>query len=225
MFRLLHRILPLMLAFLPVLLVPVQARGQAGDTVCVGGVSTWQVVDVPGDSYVWELYNDVTSINLATDPGNCPATDAYFVGGVNTGDSVNVMCLQPGTYFIKVTATNQCPTNNLKVGMIVVEECYSYAEFRPHADICEGDTAWMTVDITGAPGPWTITYTDGTTTWTVSNITTTPYSFPLPVIPGAPGATYWITSVSNPYMTNYDPSLPVTLTVKPKPITSPIIRY
>lgn len=214
-----------MLAFVLVVLALANARAQ-GDTVCVGSVSTWQVVDVPGDSYTWELYNDVVGINLAVVPGNCPASQAYFVGGVNTGDSVNVMCEEPGVYFIKVTAVNGCPTNNLKLGKIVVEECLSYAVFEEPGEICEGDTDSLTVVISGAPGPWDITYTDGTNTWPVTGITTSPYTFPLNPTPTVPETyTYWITEVSNPYMTNYTPSASVTLIVKPRPVTSPITRY
>ena len=225
MIRLQHTIFRLLLVFLLALAGMAQARAQ-GDTVCVGGTSTWLIEAVPGDSYVWELYNDVNGINLAVVPGNCPVSEAYFVGGVITGDSVNVMCLEPGTYFIKVTATNGCPTNNIKVGRIVVEECLSYAELLPPEEVCEGDTAMFTVNITGAPGPWDITYTDGTNTWTVTGITSSPYTFPLIPTPTVAGPyTYWITSVSNPYMTNNTPGDPVTLIVKTKPVTSPIYRY
>lgn len=218
-----HTILRLMLVFIPVLLFLAQTRAQ-GDTVCAGETSTWQVVEVPGDTYTWELYNDVTDINFATDPGNCPPTEAYFTGGVNTGDSVNVMCLVPGIYFIKVTATDSC-SMNLKVGKITVEECYSYATLLEPGTVCSGDTAMLTIEITGASGPWVVTYTDGTTTWT-ENITSSPHTFPLIPTPTVQGAyQYWITSVSNPYMTNDTPGDPVTLIVKPKPVTSPIYRY
>jgi hypothetical protein len=217
-----HTILRLLLVFIPALLVMAQARAQ-GDTVCVGQTSTWVIVD-EGDTYTWELYNDVTGINFAVDPGNCPPAEAYFVGGVNTGDSVNVMCLVPGTYFIKVTATDSC-SMNLKVGRIVVEECLSYATFLDPDPVCSGDTAMLTVGITGAPGPWVVTFTDGTTTWTI-DVTVSPYTFQLIPTPTVPGSyQYWITSVSNPYMTNNTPGDPITLIVKPKPVTSPIYRY
>jgi hypothetical protein len=109
--------MPLLLVFIPVLLFLAEARAQ-GDTVCVGETSVWVIEEDVGVDYYWELYNDVDNINLAIVPGNCPPTDAYFVGGVNTGDSVEVMCLQPGTYFIKVTATDTC-TNNIKVGKLL----------------------------------------------------------------------------------------------------------
>jgi hypothetical protein len=221
----LHTIWRLLLVFIPALLVLAQARAQ-GDTVCVGQTSIWVVEDVPGDTYTWELYNDVTNINFATDPGNCPPAEAYFVGGVNTGDSVNVMCLEPGTYFIKVTAVNDCPTNNLKVGKIVVEECYSYATLVQPPDVCAGDTAMLTVVITGAPGPWVVTYTDGISNWTEGPFTDNPHSFQLIPTPTVPGSyQYWVTSVSNPFMTNDTPGDPVTLIVKLKPVTSPIYRY
>jgi hypothetical protein len=219
----LHTILRLLLVFIPAVMALAQARGQ-GDTVCVGQTSIWVIEEVPGNTYAWELYNDVANINLVTVPGNCPPAEAYFVGGINTGDSVEVMCLVPGTYFIKVTANDTC-TNNLKVGMIVVEECYSYATLLPPADICMGDTAMLTIEITGAPGPWVVTFTDGTTVWT-ENITASPHTFQLVPTPTVPGTyTYWVTSVSNPYMTNDTPGDPVSLIVKPKPVTSPIYRY
>ena len=220
----LHTILRLLLVFIPVLLGLAQARAQ-GDTVCVGGTSVWVVEEVPGVNYTWELYNDVVGLNLVDVPGNCPPAEAYFVGGVNTGDSVNVMCLVPGTYFIKVTATDSC-TNNLKVGMIVVEECLSHAELSFVQDsVCSGDTAMLTVVITGAPGPWVVTFTDGTTIWT-EIVTASPHTFPLIPTPTIPGAyQYWITSVSNPYMTDYTIGDPITLIVKYKPVTSPIYRY
>jgi len=214
-----------MLVFILAGMALAQARAQ-GDTVCAGESSIWMVEEVPGDTYAWELYNDVTGINFATDPGNCPASEAYFVGGVNTGDSVEIMCLVPGTYFIKVTAINSCPTNNLKVGRIVVEECYSYATFLEPEEVCEGDTAMFTFEITGAQGPWDVSFTDGADSWTITGITTSPFTFQFLDTPTIPGTyTYWISSVSNPYMTNNTPGDPIDLIVKPKPVTSPIYRY
>jgi hypothetical protein len=223
--RLLHIVLRLALVIIPVLLTLPQARAQA-DTVCAGETSTWVVEEFPGVTYTWELYNDVTGINFATDPGNCPPAEAYFAGGINTGDSVDVMCLVPGTYFIKVTATDSC-SMNLKVGKIVVIGCYSYAEFQDPPPVCEGDTALMTISITGGIGPWDVTFTDGTNTWNINGITASPYTFPLIPTPTVPGAyPYWITSVTNGYgMTNDDPGTPVMLIIKPKPVTSPIYRY
>lgn len=218
-------VLRLLLTLVAVVMALAQARAQA-DTVCAGETSIWSVEAVPGVSYYWELYNDVEGLNLAVTPGNCPPAEAYFVDGINTGDSVNVMCVVAGNYFIKVTATDSC-TNNIKVGKIVVIPCYSYAELLEPEPVCSGDTALFTVEITGGVGPWSVTYTDGVTEWTIDDIPSSPYTFqhiPTPTIPGT--YQYWITRLVNGvgYVTD-TPGDPVTLIVKPKPVTSPIFRY
>jgi len=218
-------VLRLLLTLVAVVMALAQARAQA-DTVCAGETSIWAVEEAPGVSYYWELYNDVEDLNLAVTPGNCPPAEAYFVDGINTGDSVNVMCLAAGTYFIKVTATDSC-TNNIKVGKIVALPCMSEAVLLEPAPVCAGDTALFTFEITGGVGPWSVTYTDGTIEWTIDGILASPYTFqhiPTPTVPGT--YQYWITRLVNGIgIVNDTPSDPVTLIVKPKPVTSPIFRY
>jgi hypothetical protein len=222
----LHKILRLMLVLIPALLALAPARAQEGNWVYAGQRSILSVVEQEGVTYYWELYNNVDNINLAVVPGNCPPSQAYFIGGINTGDSVEVMWLVPGIYFFKVTATDSC-TNNLKVGKMEVLVSESYAEFLEPDPICPGDTALLTMVFTGAPGPWDVTFTDGTNFWTITGITASPYTFQLIPSPAVAGNyIYWITSVTNAYgITNNAPSEPVTLTVHPKPVTSPIYKY
>lgn len=225
--RLLHNtILRLALAILPVMLALTNVRAQEGNWVYAGQTTVLAVEPQEGVSYFWELYNDVEGLNLAVVPGNCPATEAYFVGGVNTGDSVEVMWLVPGFYFFKVTATDSC-TNNIKLGKMEVLESESYAVFLEPDSICPGDAAWLTLEITGGPGPWDVTYTDGVTEWTILGIETSPHPFMLDPTPQTAGTyPYWVISVTNIYgITNNVPSDPVNLIVKPKPVTSPITRY
>jgi len=222
-----HTILRLMLVFIPVLLALASARAQGGDTVYVGQTSVWVVEEVPGDTYAWELYNDVAGLNLAVPgSGNCPQAEAYFVDDVNTGDSVNVMCLVPGTYFIKVTATNSCPTNNLKVGRIEVLEALPVAVFLEPGPVCASDTAMLTLEITGGIGPWDVTFTDGTDVW-IEHVLVSPHTFQLIPTPTVPASyPYWITSVTDSAgITNDTDGDPVELIVKPKPETSLIYRY
>ena len=223
--RLKHMIFRVLMVLVPWLLGLNSVRAQA-DTVCVNETSVWVVEESPGVSHYWELYNDVTGINFVTDPGNCPPTEAYFVGGVNAGDSVNVMGLRPGTYFIKVRASNSC-TDNIKVGKIVVVPCMSTAVLLEPAPVCEGDTALFTFEITGGIGPWSITYTDGITEWTIEDIPSSPHIFqhiPTPTVPGT--YQYWITRVVNGAGYVWEaPGDPVNLIVKPRPVTSPIFRY
>lgn len=96
-------------------MAPVMAQ----DPVFAGTISALSVSEIPGDTYVWELYNDITGINLATVQGNCPVDEAYFTNGHN-GSSVTVMWLKPGVYFYKVTAYRAGCTSNLRVGKITV---------------------------------------------------------------------------------------------------------
>ena len=107
-------ILRLLLVAIPVLLALASAKAQTY-RVFVGQTIELSVLEMPGDTYSWELYNDVTGINFATDPGNCPPTEAQFTGGINTGPIVHVTWLSPGTYFYKVTAQRSGCTMNLKV--------------------------------------------------------------------------------------------------------------
>ncbi len=193
------------------------APAMAQNTVYAGHASDLSVIAVPGDTYVWELYKDITGIDFATDPGNCPPGDAYFTG-ISTGSTVNVMWVTPGIYFFKVTAYRGGCTMNLKVGKMTVLNDLPTATILDHDPICSGSTANLTVLLTGAP-PWSITYTDGTTPVTLDGIMASPFTIPVsPVVT----TSYTITSVTDFYGTNSSPSNTVTLIVKPTPITSPI---
>ena len=67
-----------------------------------------------------------------------------------------------------------------------------------NARICAGATAQIAVELTGT-SPWSITYSDGTNSWTVNNINT-----PLHLITVSPAAsaTYQLISVSDAYCSN-----------------------
>ena len=107
-----------MLALLTVLAAVAPAAAQ--NVVCSGVTSELSVVPVAGDTYVWVLYKDITGVNFATDPGNCPPGDAFFAGPA-TGPTVSVTWITPGTYYFKVTAYRNGCTMNLKVGEMVVD--------------------------------------------------------------------------------------------------------
>jgi len=209
-----------LLAILP--LVMTTAPAMAQDTVYAGQTSILSVVDVPGDTYMWELYHDVTGINLAIDPGNCPLAEAYFTGS-NTGSSVEVMWLVQGTYYFKVTAYNPEGCMNLKVGAVVVLWEQPTAILATPAPICIGDSVHLTVTLTGT-APWSIILTDGTNNWVYSNITASPFNLTVPVIPMAT-TTYWISEVTDAHVTNTTLSPPVVQVVYPKPVNSPIYQY
>ena len=103
-------LLPLLLALAPAI---------AGNVAYQNKVTTLSVISLPGHTYEWELYNDGT-VDFAVVSGNCPASMARFVSG-NYGSSVDVLWLERGTYFFKVTARDGLGcAMNLKVGIINV---------------------------------------------------------------------------------------------------------
>lgn len=205
-----------------VLLLLTMASAMAQITVYVGETTTLSVVQQPGDTYLWELYDD-PSVDFAIIPGNCPASSAIFVGG-NAGASVEVQWKKEGTYFYKVTGYDitGC-TMNLKIGIVEVKEAKPVAEIiQPEPNmICVGEVATLEINITRT-GPWDLTITDGTNVWKETNIQETPYLFQIKPLYGA---FYWITEVSNANGTTTEPSEKVWLEIKPKPVSSIIYPY
>jgi hypothetical protein len=198
------------------------APAMAQDTVYTGQSTNIAVQAIPGDTYVWELYNNVTGVNFAVDPGNCPASDAYFTGG-STGPAVNVMWLKQGTYFYKVKAMRGGCTMNLKVGKMTVLWEIPTAVLEPPPPICVGDSVHLRVHLTGT-APWSITLTDGVNSFVFSNIMSTPFDLTVPISP-VTTTTYWISEVSDANTTNTIPSPPVIQVVNPKPVNSKIYQY
>jgi hypothetical protein len=204
------------------LLLTALAPAMAQNTVHVGQTTDLSVIPEPGDTYVWELYNDVTGINFAADPGNCPVTQAYFTGA-STGSTVNVKWLASGIYFFKVTAYRGNCAMNLKVGKMEVLFDLPTAVIEPPPPICVGDSVHLAVQLTGT-APWSFTLTDGVNTFVYSNITTSTVNITVPMIPLV-NTPYWITEVTDAYATNTTPSAQVVQIVKPKPVNSKIYHY
>jgi len=111
-------ILPLLIEVLITLLLA-SAPALAETVVPQGKTLTLSVVQVPGNSYEWEIYTDAT-VNFANVPGNCPTTSAVFIGS-HLGASVQVNWIKLGIYFFKVTARDALGcTMNLKMGIVRV---------------------------------------------------------------------------------------------------------
>jgi len=216
-----HIFLHLLLVAIPLLMAMAPARAQ--NTVYAGQSGNLSVIEISGDTYVWELYNDATGINFATDQGNCPASDAYFTGGISTGPTVNVTWLTPGTYYFKVTAYRGGCTMNLKVGKMMVLNALPTAVIETPQPICAGDSVHLSVTLTGT-APWSITLTDGGSDFVFNNITSSPFTLTVPMIPSGT-TSYWIKAVTDAYGTNIIPSPPVIQVVNPRPATSPIFHH
>jgi len=227
MIRLKQIIIRLLLVAMPVLLAMAPAMAQT-NIVFVGQSVELSVVEIPGDTYSWELYNDVSGVNFATDPGNCPQSVAVFSGGFSTGHVVHVTWLSPGTYFYKVTAQRSGCTMNLKVGKIIVEHPLPTAILSSQQSTCIGQSINLKVDFSGT-SPWSFTYRitkpDATTEdITINNISGNPSQILFnPSLAGI--YTFEVISVTDAYRTNTNPSNIITLTVNPKPGSSRIYQY
>ena len=168
-------------------------------------------------------------MNFANTDGNILPQQAYFVDGLNTGATVHVHWLEPGIYFFRVMARNDC-TNNLKVGKIEVLKQPPTAHFLEPDTVCIDDPGTMTLELTG-DGPWSVTYTytlqgsGEVFTATIHDISTSPFDFT--VIHSIAGTyEYQVVSVTDgDGMTNSEVTDPVLLQVEPRPVTSPINRY
>lgn len=223
-----HIILRLLLVVIPVLLSMAPAMAQTKN-VFVGQSVELSVVAIPGDTYVWELYNTATNVNFASDAGNCPPTVAIFTGGINTGPVVHVTWLNPGTYFYKVTAQRSGCSMNLKVGKIIVGNSLLTINLSvDQSSICMGQSTNLEANFSGTP-PVSITYRivnpDGTILdLTVNNPSGNPAL--IPFTPSTSGTyTFEVISVTDANMTNNTPSNLVTVTVNPKPGKSRIYQY
>jgi hypothetical protein len=183
------------------------------------------VVGVTGDSYTWELYNEVTGINFATVPGNCPADQAFFVQGINTGPTVNVTWLKPGIYFFKVTASRAGGTNNIEIGKVEVLPGGPTAILAmTPGEICIGESANLKVTFTGN-APWSIRLRvkdkDGTNILDYTDISAD--KNPLEILVNPKVTTeYTVVEVTDLNGNSKDSSNTVALTVNPLPRSSRI---
>lgn len=180
------------------------------------------VQEIPGEAYTWELYSDST-LNFAVATGvTTSASYAEFVGG-NIGAKVSVKWKEVGTYFFKVIGwgITGC-TNNIKIGMIKVLPPLPEGTITT-TPTCSGDPVKLKVDLTEV-GPWSFTYTDGTTIWTENNVTSTPWEVTVNPGPGI-DTEFWILTVTNQNGTNIRPSPKVMQVIYPAPKSSVIYLH
>lgn len=224
--RPLHNIVRLALIIIPMILTVTKVTAQVPlwggpSPIYPGDTIQLSVQQMPGDTYNWELYKDST-VNFAVDPGDVIAAEAYFADGINTGTTINIVCLEPGPYFYKVEGVDATGcTNNLRVGRLVVNEALPTA-ILSSAEICIDDPGVIEIEFDGT-APFTFNMTDGTNTIVETSPTN---NYTVTLDPGPRATTdYWITEIEDFYGINTDqPSDTTTLIVNPKPDTSRIYQ-
>jgi gliding motility-associated-like protein len=190
------------------------AVAQERNVVYANQSSELKVEYEDGMLYYWELYTMDTGINFATMPGNCPSVDAWFVNG-NTGSSAEVFWASPGFYFFKITVSSPGCASNIKIGIMEVLQPLPLAAFLPASPICFGSEGVIAAELSGTP-PFTVTYTNGSDTATIENIT----NHLLEIIVHPTHTTdYWILSITDYYgVPNNEITGPLTVVVNPLPI-------
>jgi len=118
------------------------------------------------------------------------------------GNSYNA----PGTYF--VTLVNQFGCDSVATLVLSVDPLATASITEP-STICIGTSKTISIHLTGT-GPWTLTYSDGASNHTISNITTSPY---LLTVTPLTTTTYTILSVFDGKCVNASPGSAVTITV------------
>jgi hypothetical protein len=216
------------LVAIPMLLAMAPAVAQT-NIAYVGQSVELRVAEVPGDTYSWELYDNATGVNFATDAGNCPASEAIFTGGIKTGPVVHITWFTPGTYYYKVTSLRNGCSMNLKVGKIIIEHPIPTVLLSlTDQEICIGESTFLKMEFTGT-SPWRITYRvtkpdASIQDITVDNLTGNPSQ--IPFTPTAAGTyTIQIISITDANRTSNTPSNTAALTVHAKPAGSRIYQY
>jgi hypothetical protein len=173
------------------------------DTVCAGKTGAYYyVTNTPGSVYYWIVPNGT------------------IVSGSNSDSIIVNWSSTTGTDTIKVVEKNinGCFGDTQKLAV--------YRMPLPTATIAGADSlCWsntgtsFTVTFTGI-GPWDFTYSDGTNSTTLTNISTNPYTVNLG--PVTASATYTLTAVSNKFGCTGTVSGSHTVVVGVKPTTSAI---
>lgn len=180
------------------------------DTVCVNSSSVpYSVTQTTGSTYAWSISGGGT---LSASTGNAIS--------VNWGST-------PDLYTLQVTETSASGCIGDPVTLNVRVLPLPTASISGNSSMCYNDGApTVTVSLTGE-GPWTFTISNGSTTNTVTNHSSSTYTFQAaPTIPAAGSSaattTYTVTDVSNRFCSG-TVSGSAAITVNPKPVTSGII--
>ena len=134
------------------------------------------------------------SITQGSDPG---LQYSYWMNAATTQAVANPNAVGPGTYYIKATSTNGCYT----VKAVDVTLSTTPNATITGGSICLGANTSVNIQMNGAP-PFTLTYTDGNTTRTLTNITS-PYQL---VVSPTATTTYTILSISDALCMNNVPN-------------------
>ena len=127
----------------------------------------------------------------ATSGGTAPYGFRLGTSGAYANTSGSFTGLAPGTYTIGVKDANGCTAST--TATVGSTNTAPTAMLTNSGPVCNGSSAMVNVALTGT-GPWTFTYTDGTTPTTVTAASTTPYIITTAAL--SANVTYSLTALS-----------------------------
>lgn len=192
------------LAILPVLLASVNVLAQGGGkavprfevTQC--DTLQFEVTEMPGDEYTWDLYEDSTG-NFAVNQGDMASAVYFENGDYRDVSRVRVIGLPTGSYFLRVMAWDEVAcTNNLMIFRMDVIPPPPPEVFGD--SLCIGDVPMVRVIFSGT-GPWTFDYgySDGVNTVNINGEYSEERDILIPVLDplGVGESSFWIMEVTD----------------------------
>ena len=178
------------------------AQSSAQDTVCAGTTGkTYYVTAKTGSSYTWTINGGTqasggTTNSITVDFDNSTGTDSIIV---------------------QETDSNGCMADPMYLA--VVRMPLPTVSISGTTSLCYNDSAQVSFTLSGT-FPLSLTYNDGSSNVVVNNISSTSHQFNTGILPSS--TTYSLVTVSDRLGCSANPSGSATVTVFPKPVTSPI---
>ncbi|GAA4352251.1 hypothetical protein GCM10023185_11700 [Hymenobacter saemangeumensis] len=119
-----------------------------------------------------------------------------FLPGTPTATPYTFTGLDAGSYTVLVLDANGCTASTPIT--ITTTNPRPTASLSNNGPLCAGNPATVTVNLTGT-GPWNLTYTNGSTSTTVSGISSSPYTINVPLLLNT--TTYSVTALSDAFCT------------------------
>ncbi len=161
-------------------------------SICGTAAASFSITASGVASYQWQVATDTTATWSNVTNG------ANYSGATTSNLTISNATTLSGKYYrVVLTGNTGCGTTTSKAVLLLARPLPT-ATFTNAAAVCGLTSKTLAVTLTGS-APWTITYSNGSTTTTVNNITSSPYYF---TVSPAAQTTYTLTSVADAYCSN-----------------------
>jgi gliding motility-associated-like protein len=146
-------------------------------TICVDSLTqTIQAIAIGNPSFTLAnlCVNSTDPINITGTLGGTFSFSPTPTDGaiINTTTGVISNAIVNNTYTVKYVTPGACKDSSTQ-NTTILDVPSSNITSNGAADLCTSDSIPLTINLTGA-SPWDVTYTDGTSSYTINNVTTSP---------------------------------------------------